>query len=155
VRGAIRPPLADALISQGLTKHGSALLVPNLELSSPSLRARPFVPRGPTGACPATGTMPIILSPHRRRLGGRDPLILLFHATLRQPPFRAIIRKSRASAVSSFPLIVRAIGYCQKKTPPSSTASKLTEILRFPESSPDSLSRFSVGLPKYSADLAG
>jgi len=34
VRGAIRPPLADALISQGLTKHGSALLVPNLELSS-------------------------------------------------------------------------------------------------------------------------
>lgn len=55
VRRAIRPALADALISQGLTKHGSALLVPNLELSAaaprrapprpfPSLaRVRPFV----------------------------------------------------------------------------------------------------------------
>lgn len=70
---AIRPPLADALISQGLTKHRSALLVPNLELSATAPRPNLcfsrisvllFSQKGREG--PGTGTMPVILLPLRR-----------------------------------------------------------------------------------------
>lgn len=78
---AIRPPLADALISQGLTKHRSALLVSNLELSATAPRAPNlcfarisvllFSLKGREGS--ATGTMPVILLPLRRWLSDRYP----------------------------------------------------------------------------------
>lgn len=77
---AIRPPLADALISQGLTKHRSALLVSNLELSATAPRPNLcfsrisvllFSQKGREGS--ATGTMPVILLPLRRWLSDRYP----------------------------------------------------------------------------------
>lgn len=79
--GAIRPPLADALISQGLTKHRSALLVPNLELSATTPRPNLCFSRASVllfsqkgREAPGTGTMPVILLPLHRWLSGRYPL---------------------------------------------------------------------------------